>query len=196
MAYVTTGFSKPYYALYAASGGSVTYSNGANLARGVSVAVDATVVEDNNFYADNILAESENGQVSGGTLTLTVDGLSPAARRAIYGLPAAATTGTYNGYTGYGDEATMPFVGVGFIRRTMNNGTTNYWAVVFPKVKFAFDGEDAQTSEDQISWQTKELSASFFKDDTANHNWKYVNDTAFTTEALAEAAIKTFLSIT
>ena len=196
MAYVTTGFSKPYYALYAASGGSVTYSNGANLARGVSVAVDATVVEDNNFYADNILAESENGQVSGGTLTLTVDGLSPAARRAIYGLPAAATTGTYNGYTGYGDEATMPFVGVGFIRRTMNNGTTNYWAVVFPKVKFAFDGEDAQTSEDQISWQTKELSASFFKDDTANHNWKYVNDTAFTSEALAEAAIKTFLSIT
>lgn len=196
MAYVTTGFSKPYYALYAASGGSVTYSNGANLARGVSVAVDATVVEDNNFYADNILAESENGQVSGGTLTLTVDGLSPDARRAIYGLPAAATTGTYSGYTGYGDEATMPFVGVGFIRRTMNNGTTNYWAVVFPKVKFAFDGEDAQTSEDQISWQTKELSASFFKDDTANHNWKYVNDTAFTTEALAEAAIKTFLSIT
>lgn len=196
MAYVTTGFSKPYYALYAASGGSVTYSNGTNLARGVSVAVDATVVEDNNFYADNILAESENGQVSGGTLTLTVDGLSPAARRAIYGLPAAATTGTYNGYTGYGDEATMPFVGVGFIRRTMNNGTTNYWAVVFPKVKFAFDGEDAQTSEDQISWQTKELSASFFKDDTANHNWKYVNDTAFTSEALAEAAIKTFLSIT
>jgi phi13 family phage major tail protein len=196
MAYVTTGFSKPYYALYAASGGSVTYSNGTNLARGVSVAVDATVVEDNNFYADNILAESENGQVSGGTLTLTVDGLSPAARRAIYGLPAASTTGTYNGYTGYGDEAAMPFVGVGFIRRTMNNGTTNYWAVVFPKVKFAFDGEDAQTSEDQISWQTKELSASFFKDDTANHNWKYVNDTAFTSEALAEAAIKTFLSIT
>lgn len=196
MAYVTTGFSKPYYALYAASGGSVTYSQGTNLARGVSVAVDADVVEDNNFYADNILAESENGQVSGGTLTLTVDGLSPAARRAIYGLPAAATTGTYNGYTGYGDEATMPFVGVGFIRRTMNNGTTNYWAVVFPKVKFAFDGEDAQTSEDQISWQTKELTASFFKDDTANHNWKYVNDTAFTSEALAEAAVKTFLSIT
>lgn len=195
MAYVTTGFSKPYYALYAASGGSVTYSQGANLARGVSVAVDATVVEDNNFYADNILAESENGQVSGGTLTLTVDGLDPTARRKIFGLPAASTSGTYNGYTGYGDEATMPFVGVGFIRRTMNNGTTNYWAVVFPKCKFAFDGEDAQTSEDQISWQTKELSASFFRDDTANHNWKYVNDTAFTTEALAEAALKTFLSI-
>lgn len=196
MAYVTTGFSKPYYALYAASGGSVTYSSGGLLARGVSVAVDATTVEDNNFYADNILAESENGQVSGGTLTLTVDGLDQTARRRIFGLPAAATSGSYSGFTAYGDEATMPFCGVGFIRRTMNNGTTNYWAVIFPKVKFAFNGEDAQTSEDQISWQTTELSASFFRDDTSHHNWKYVGETAYTTEASAEAALKGLLSIT
>ena len=196
MAYVTTGFSKPYYALYAASGGSVTYSSGGLLARGVSVAVDATTVEDNNFYADNILAESENGQVSGGTLTLTVDGLDQTARRRIFGLPAAATSGSYSGFTAYGDEATMPFCGVGFIRRTMNNGVTNYWAVIFPKVKFAFNGEDAQTSEDQISWQTTELSASFFRDDTSHHNWKYVGETAYTTEASAEAALKGLLSIT
>lgn len=196
MAYVTTGFSKPYYALYAASGGSVTYSSGGLLARGVSVAVDATTVEDNNFYADNLLAESENGQVSGGTLTLTVDGLDQTARRRIFGLPAAATSGSYSGFTAYGDEATMPFCGVGFIRRTMNNGTTNYWAVIFPKVKFAFNGEDAQTSEDQISWQTTELSASFFRDDTSHHNWKYVGETAYTTEASAEAALKGLLSIT
>lgn len=196
MAYVTTGFSKPYYALYAASGGSVTYSSGGLLARGVSVAVDATTVEDNNFYADNILAESENGQVSGGTLTLTVDGLDQTARRRIFGLPAAATSGNYNGFTAYGDEATMPFCGVGFIRRTMNNGVTNYWAVIFPKVKFAFNGENAQTSEDQISWQTTELSASFFRDDTSHHNWKYVGETAYTTEASAEAALKGLLSIT
>ena len=196
MAYVTTGFSKPYYALYAASGGTVTYSSGGLLARGVSVAVDATTVEDNNFYADNILAESENGQVSGGTLTLTVDGLDQTARRRIFGLPAAATSGSYSGFTAYGDEATMPFCGVGFIRRTMNNGVTNYWAVIFPKVKFAFNGEDAQTSEDQISWQTTELSASFFRDDTSHHNWKYVGETAYTTEASAEAALKGLLSIT
>ena len=87
-------------------------------------------------------------------------------------------------------------MGVGFIRRTMNNGTTNYWAVVFPKCRFAFDGEDAATQEDQIDWQTKELSCTFMRDDTSNHNWKYVNDTAFTTEALAEAALKAFLNVT
>lgn len=191
MAYVTTGFSLPYVALYSNPSGTNVFSSGQKLARGVSVEVDADVVDDNNFYADNVLAESENGAVSGGTLTLTVDGLDADARRLIYGLPAADA----DGWTAYGDAATMPFCAVGFIRRTMNNGTTNYWAVVFPKCKFAFDGEDAETQEDQISWQTKELEATFMRDDTANHNWKYVNDTPYATEALAEAALKSFLNI-
>ena len=192
MAYVTTGFSLPYVAKYANTTGTNRFSDGIKLARGVSVSVDAEVVDDNNFYADNILAETENGAVSGGTITLTVDGLSPEARRLIMGLPNANTAG----WTSYGDSASQPYVGVGFLRRTMNNGTTNWWAVVFPKCRFAFDGEEAETSEDQISWQTKELTASFMRDDTSNHVWKYVNDTAYATEALAEAALKTFLSIT
>lgn len=192
MAYVTTGFSLPYVAKYSNPSGTNVFADGIKLARGVSVAVDATTVEDNNFYADNIIAETENGAVSGGTLTLTVDGLDAAARRLIYGLPAADN----DGWTAYGDAAAVPYMGVGFIRRTMNNGTTNYWAVVFPKCRFAFDGEDAATQEDQIDWQTKELSCTFMRDDTANHNWKYVNDTAFTTEALAEAALKAFLNVT
>lgn len=191
MAYVTTGFSLPYVALYSNSNGTNAFSDGKQLARGVSVSVEADTVDDNNFYADNILAETENGVVSGGTLTLTVDGLDAEARRLIYGLPTAT-----DGWTAVGDEATQPYVGVGFIRRTMNNGVTNYWPVVFPKCRFAFYGEEAETQEEQINWQTMELEATFMRDDTANHNWKYINDTPFTTEALAEGALKTFLDIT
>lgn len=190
MAYVTTGFSLPYVAIYSNPQGTNVFSDGAKLARGVSVTVDATVVDDNNFYADNILAETENGIVSGGTLTLTVDGLDPATRKLIYGLPNAVDS-----WTAYGDEAQIPYVGIGFIRRTMNNGVTNYWAVVFPKCRFAFDGEDASTQEEEISWQTKELTATFMRDDTSSHNWKYVNDTPFASETLAETALKTFLGI-
>ena len=75
MAYVTTGFSLPYVALYSNPSGTNVYTSGQLLARGVSVSVEADTVDDNNFYADNILAETENGAVSGGTITLTVDGL-------------------------------------------------------------------------------------------------------------------------
>ena len=192
MAHVTTGFCFPCVAKYGNTGGTNAFSNGMILARGVSVAVDADVVDDNNFYADNIIAESENGNVSGGTITLTVDGLSAEARRLIMGLPTADS----DGWVQYGDSASQPYVGIGFLRRTMNEGVTYWWAVVFPKCKFAFDGEDAETQEDQISWQTKELEATFMRDDTANHVWKYVNDTPFTTEAAAEAALKDFLNIT
>ena len=89
MAYVTTGFSLPYVAKYSNPSGTNVFADGIKLARGVSVSVDADTVDDNNFYADNILAETENGAVSGGTLTLTVDGLDASARRLIFGLPAA-----------------------------------------------------------------------------------------------------------
>ena len=193
MAYVTTGFSLPYVALYSNPSGTNVFSSGKKLGRGVSVSVDADVIDDNNFYADNILAETETGAVSGGTLTLTVDGLDPTVRRLIFGLPAANTS---TGWAAVGDEATVPYCGVGFLRRAMNNGTTYWFACVFPKVKFHFNDENAETQEEQIDWQTTELEATFMRDDTSNHNWKYVNDTAFSSESAAEAALKTFLSIT
>ena len=49
MALVTTGFSKPYVALYSASGANVTYSSGMELERGVEVSIEAEAADDNNF---------------------------------------------------------------------------------------------------------------------------------------------------
>lgn len=189
MANVGTGFSKPYVALYSNPSGTNVYTSAQILARGVEVSVEPDVVDDNNFYADNVLAESENGIVSGGTLTLTVDGLDAAARRLIYGLPAA----DMDGWVAFGNEATHPFCAVGFIYRTMMNGVTSFFPVVFPKCKFHPYGEEMATQEDQIDWQTMELEATFMRDDTANQNWKYTSDTGYSTEALAETALSTYL---
>lgn len=191
MANVTTGFSKPYVAKYANTTGTNVYTDGMLLARGVSVSVEADSVDDNNFYADNIIAESEKGNITGGTLTLTVDGLSTEAKKLILGLPNASGS-----WVAYGDEADPPYVGVGFIRRTMNLGSTSYWGVVFPKCKFTYFNEDAETSEEQINWQTLELEATFLRDDTTHHNWKMVSSSGYSTESAAEAAVKAYLSIT
>lgn len=192
---VCTGFSLPYVATYTASGGSVTYSNGMKLARGVSVSIAPEVSENNKFYADNVLAESIDGTFTGGTVTLTVDGLLPAAESFIYGVGSASTVSTVSVYA-FGDNATPPDVGIGFIARYMSDGVTSYKAIVLTKCKFVLPTEEAATQEDEISWQTQALTANIMRDDTADHNWKYIGATEYTTEALAEADVKKLLGIT
>lgn len=186
---VITGFSKPYVALYTASEGVVTYSNGQVLARGVEVQVEPEATEDNKFYADNLVAENEAGIFTGGTLTLTVDGLKDAANKLIYGLPAAV-----DGWYDYDNTQVIPHVGVGFVVRVQEAGAVSYVPMILTKTMFNESGTNAATQEDQIDWQTQELTAQILRDDTAKQCWKKLGEEE-TTEAAAEAAIKTFLNI-
>lgn len=188
---IRTGFSLPYVALYTPSGTTVTYSNGQRLARGVSVSIEAEAEDSNIFYADNISAESAPGIFTSGTATFTVDGLKLDAERLIMGIPEADA----QGFIHYGESLTVPYVGVGFIVRYMEDGVTSYVPMILTKCRFVTPGEDAATATDTIEWQTQEITATILRDDTTNHDWKVVGE-AQTTEALAEAKIKTFLSIT
>lgn len=187
---VCTGFSKPYVALYSAAGGTVSYTSGQVLARGVSVSASAESADDNNFYADNIISESENGVFTSGELTLTVDGLLGTAERLIMGLPASSA-----GFTNYDDDQSVPDVGVGFIARYMSGGTTTYVPYIFPRCQFTFPNIDAATQEENIDWQTTDLTATIKRAEDAKRTWKKVGDEQ-TSESAAENAIKTFFSIT
>lgn len=186
---VCTGFSKPYVATYSNSGTTVTYSDGQLLARGVSVNLQPESSEDNNFYADNVVAESGAGEFIGGTVELEVDGLFRDTEDLIFGAPAAV-----DGWVADGDASEVPFCGVGFIVRWMSEGTTTYQPVVLPKVKFAIPEEERATQEDEIDWQTTTLTAALMRDDTESKNWRY-RGTSFDTEAAAETALKVFLGI-
>ena len=188
---VMTGFSLPYVALYTANGGTVTYSQGQRLARGVQVSIEAEAEDDNIFYADNISAESAPGIFTSGTATFTVDGLKLAAEQLIMGIPEADD----QGFIHYGENLTIPYVGVGFICRYMEDGVTSYVPYILTKCRFVTPGVDAQTATETIEWQTQEITATLLRDDTANHDWKLVG-TEQTTEALAEAKIKTKFNIT
>ena len=187
---VITGFSKPYVAKYAVSNGTVTYSEGMVLARGVDVSIEPDTTSDNNFYADNIIAESEAGIFNGGTLTMNVDGLKDAANKLIYGLPTASN----DGWTDYDNTQATPYVGVGFVVRYMESGGTTFVPLVLTKALFNEASTSAATQEDQIDWQTQELTAQLFRDDTAKQGWKKLG-TSQETEAAAEAQIKTFFNI-
>lgn len=188
---VMTGFSLPYVALYTASGGTVTYSQGQRLARGVQVSIEAEAEDDNIFYADNISAESAPGIFTSGTATFTVDGLKLAAEQLIMGIPAADT----EGFIHYGESLTIPYVGVGFVCRYMEDGVTSYVPYILTKCRFVTPGIDAQTATETIEWQTQEITATLLRDDTSNHDWKLVGS-GETSEVAAEAKIKAHFNIT
>ena len=188
---VITGFSKPYFAIYSNSGSTVTYSTPTIMARGVSVALAPESSEDNNFYADNVAAESLNGVFTGGTATLTCDQPLPAAIKAMRGLPTAAE----DGWTADGESVSTPYLGIGYIVRYMSGGETIYVPTVIAKCKLNLPEENANTQEDEIEWQTVDLVFQLMRDDTANKNWRFIG-ADFTAEAEAEAALRTKLGAT
>lgn len=191
---VITGYSMPRVAEYDET--TSRYSNLMALARGVSVTVDAETADSNDFYADNVLAESATGTFSGGTVTLEVDGLKDAARALIQGL-AEPTSITVDGSTvnvyNYNDDQNAPYCGVGFVIRYMEAGVTSYVPVVLPKVLFDVDALEAATQEEEIDWQTTELSATIFRADDEKHTWRRIG-AAQTTEAKAVAIVDAMLT--
>lgn len=195
---VTTGFSEPYVAKYSASEQTVTYSGGVKLGRGVSMSVDVESADDNNFFADDQIAESETGTMTSATGTFTVDGLEPEAATLVLGLPEKSKEtvgGSSVDVYDYDDRMTVPYVGVGVLRRVMMNGVTSWEPIVFTKVKFSIPGDEADTQGDQIDWQTQELETKILRDDTEHHRWKRVFARQ-TTKAAALAIIKGYLNIT
>lgn len=183
---VCTGFSLPYVALYKNTDGTITYSDAQPLARGVDVSITPDSATDStDFYADNVIAESESADgFTGGELALTVDGLKEAARKLIMGTPEAGS----DGWTGYGDDQKIPFVGFGYIARFEEEGKVTYVPTVLAKVKFAQVGESAATSEENVVFTTQSLTAAIKRGDDSNHNWKYIG-----AEADSETAALTAL---
>lgn len=197
---VTTGFSKPYVAKYANNSGTVTYTSCMVLGRGVNVTLDVESADDNNFYADNVIAETETSQFVSGSATITVDGLTNDAASLILGLPATEELKVSESVTvnlqKYDKTVQAPYVGFGYVRRTMMNGVTKYWPVVHPKVKFSLPSDSAATQEDTIDWQTQELTATVLRDDTTAANWKTTTDEGLDTEDEAVAVIQKLLGET
>mgnify|MGYP003287180762 FL=1 len=195
---VTTGFSMPYVAKYANTGTTVTYTSGMDLARGVSMSLEIDTADDNNFYANNVLAEVETAQFTSGSATVTVDGLSNEAATLIFGLPAPTSLEVGAPETtvqmqGYGEALNPPYVGFGCVRRTQMEGKVEYWPLILPKIKFGLPSDEMATQEDQIDWQTQELTATIQRDDTTSKNWKVISAEGLDTEAEAYAAVKAFL---
>lgn len=193
---VTVGFSKPYVAKYSNTGTAVTYSGGMDLARGVKLSLEVKSADENDFYADNVISKSDTGTFTSGTVKLTVDGLENAAASLIFGLQKteSITVGsdTVN-MQGYGEASEPPYVGIGCVRKTRMRGVDAWWPFVLPKVKFSLAGDEMNTQEKSIDWQTQELEATVFRDDTAAKNWKVISAEGMASEEAAYNVLKAYL---
>lgn len=193
------GLSKPYYALYSASGNTVSYSGGGIIAKAIEADIEVNSTDDNNLNADNGVAETDRAFVSG-NIKLTTDDLSQSVTKAMLGLTEEAITGI-TGITDtdvkeliYDDRQAAPYLGIGFIIKKKISGEIRWRAVILRKVMFNVPNDSAKTQGQQIEWQTPEISGTFMRDDGTYHQWK--SEATFTTEAQAETYIKSKLSIT
>lgn len=195
---VVTGFSNPIVALYSPGSGAPTYTTPTTLARGVEFSIEVEAGEDNNFYANNGLAETEPAQFTSGTLTLTVDGLEGEEEALIMGITPKEVSydETQVQMMDYGVSMNPPYLGVGGIRREQMNGVVTWKPILLTKVRFNLPPVSMATSEDQIEWQTQELTASIFRDDSADKVWMRVPQSGFDTEAEAIAFLEFLLGKT
>ena len=195
----TIGVSKPYYAIYSATGTTVKYTAGGVMGKATDVTAAIETTDRNNLYGDNGLVETDR-QFSGGTITVKPDDLSQEVSKAILGLKEQAVD-SIDGVTDesvqeliYDDDQNTPYLGVGFIVKKKVGGVLKWRAVVLTKVMFSIPADAATTQGESIEWQVPELSATITRDDSEKHMWK--REATFTTEAQAEAYLKNRLGIT
>ena len=195
----TIGVSKPYYAIYSATGTTVKYTAGGVMGKATEVNVEIESTDSNNLYGDNGIVETDR-QFSGGTITVKPDDLSQEVSKAILGLKEQEVD-SIDGVTDesvqeliYDDDQNTPYLGVGFIVKKKVGGVLKWRAVVLTKVMFSIPADAATTQGESIEWQVPELSATITRDDSEKHMWK--REATFTTEAQAEAYLKNRLGIT
>ena len=113
---------------------------------------------DNPLYADDAMAENDNG-ATGGTIELGTDDLLDAVRAYLLGdeaITVGTGTNTTTEYETTGEAA--PYVGFGYIRVRVKGGVTSYQAVWYHKAQFGETTENAQTKGQTIEWQTPTLT--------------------------------------
>ena len=193
------GVSKPYVAKYSNTNTTVSYTSGQILDKMTEIDISINSAEDNNFYADNSIAESDSS-FSGGSVTVNTADLGPEATALVLGItpvPIADISGVTDEDVNeliFDDDQRSPYLGFGCIIKKRVNNVDKWRAIILTKIMLAVPNDAATTQGETIEWQTPQLTGTIMRDDSAKHAWK--REATFTTEAQAEAYIKSRLSIT
>ena len=195
------GLSKPYAAVYAVSGGTVSYTSGKLCGKAISLELSLEGGNDNILYADNAPCESDT-QFAGGSLTIGTDDLYADVMKTFLGMPEESITTT--GFTNFttaspkwyknNDDQVVPYLGFGAIAKKKIGGAIKYVAIIFNKIQFANLAQSMETQGDTVSWQTESIEATVMRDDSTKHDWRWISSD-LDTETDAETLIKDALDI-
>lgn len=137
------------------SGQPLSYKAGMVVTR--AVAANITYERDENtFYADDVLSESDNSAASG---SISIEGSEflPAAR--VYLFNVREVEDGEN--TVYRETSVpSPYIGLGYMTVTIYKGVYTYTAWWIHKMQFALSGDNAKTKGDTIEWQTETAEGS------------------------------------
>ena len=183
------GLSKPYYAKYTESSGTVTYSSGKSLGMATECSITVDGKDPAILYADNGAAESV-ATFGGGTATVGVHKLTLANLIDLLGQTYSASSGAT-----FKADVNAPYVGLGIVSMNISGGTITYSAIVLYKVQCKQPDVTLVTKGDTVEYQVPSLEFNILRDDSADAKWMWMQD-GYTTEALAEAAVKSALGIT
>lgn len=192
------GASKPYFAIYSATGNTVTYSEGALMGKLVQLDIELDDADDNTLYADNGPAETST-TFSGGTVTITTDDLNPELMVDLLGLTEQTieteglTTTSPKLYV-YNENQQAPDLGFGAIVKRQINNQIKWQAVILYRIKLSNPSDSFATQGETIEWGTPELSGTILRSDATGAPWKAVSSW-LDSEADAEAVLKKALQI-
>lgn len=131
-------------------GSPITYTGGKVIAKAIAANVTWNRI-DNPLYADDEIAENDNG-ITGGQISVNIDDLADEDAATLFGLVKNADTDEYTE-----TDAAAPYVGYGYIRVKVKGGAKSYQAMWIHRTQFGMNSENSQTKGQQITWQTPEL---------------------------------------
>ena len=162
---------------------AIVYKQGMLATRAVAAEITYERSE-NKYYADDVLAESDNAATSG-TISITGSEFLPAARVALFGVKEV----TENDKTIYRTTSTpSPYIGLGYVTVQIYKGTYKYFANWIHKMQFALSGESARTKGESIEWQDETASGDIMGVAVdASGEPAFMDQVEFTSAAEAEA---------
>ena len=192
MAYI--GMRKPVAAPISAhtDGSAITYGTGFVIGTAVAATINQQF-NDNPDYGDDVIQDTDSG-MNGYTGTIDTNDIADDVRGQLLGW---GTSGTGDTACYQATDANAPYVGFGFIRVKMFQGTKKYECFWFHKAQFTEAAINASTKQRQIEWNHPQLSITgmgAYIDDSGNA--KYFDFKSFTTETAAWTWLKGKANIT